>query len=963
VRLRPPGDAPARITLDGAPIEAVPGETVAAALLAAGVRDFCRGHGDAPRGPFCGMGVCHDCLVTIDGAPSQRACMVKLRDGMAVRRQSTAAVPWPEPTEAAPTPPAVSTCDVLIVGAGPAGLAAALACGPGPTLRIIDERPAPGGQFLKQPLAGAGDRQARAGAALIAAVRAAGIVMDSETTAWGAFRTPDGGLEIGLLGPAGAEVVRPRLLVVATGAYERVAPVPGWTLPGVMTVGAAQTFLRAYGVAPGRRIVVAGNGPLGLRLACELLRAGAEVAAVAEAAPPPWTRPAAAWLCGRAAPRLLAQGARDVALLRRRGVPLLYRHRLVQVQGVDQAQEAVLAPLAAAADRRRPRRIAADAVCVTDGFLPSNALPRLLGCAHRAAPDGPGLAVVRDEVGRTSQPDVLVVGEAGGFGGAHVAMAQGRLAGMAARRLLGLPDLPGGHAARHVLRRHNGFQAGLRRLFAAADPGLSLANDATPLCRCEGVTLGTMRAAITRHGVGDAAMLKRVTRAGMGRCQGRYCAEYIDALLHPGAAACEWRGFAPQVPVRPVPAGALAAEAPEWRGHRRSALPERKPPAAAAPPPAATRIAVIGGGIAGLSTAWFLARAGQEVLVLDRGEPGQEASGGNAGSLHVQLLSFDFATDSAHPHGPAARTLALQRDAAALWTEIEAELGTDLEIRRDGGLMVAESATELAALRRKVALEQACGIAVELLAPAALYALEPALRPGLAGAAFCPQEGKINPLLATQAMLDAARAAGAVVLGRTEVLGVGRERDGFLVRTQSGPVRAGTVVNAAGAWAGRIAAMAGAAIPVHGAPLQMIVTEPAAPALSRLLAHAGRHLTLKQAASGGFIIGGGWWAGLDPLRGHPRPMRDSLAGNLWVACHLLPALARLHVVRSWAAMNIDIDGAPIIGADPRVPGLFHAVGANGFTLGPLLGRITAALVQGHDPGRDIAAFSAGRFAR
>ncbi len=240
--------------------------------------------------------------------------------------------------------------------------------------------------------------------------------------------------------------------------------------------------------------------------------------------------------------------------------------------------------------------------------------------------------------------------------------------------------------------------------------------------------------------------------------------------------------------------------------------------------------------------------------------------------------------------------------------------------------------------------------------------MEPALKPGLLGAAFCPLEGKINPLLANQAVLDAARAAGARVLPRTEVSGISRNGPGFLVATQSGAIRAGRVVNAAGAWAARIAAMLGSRIPVFGAPLQMIVTEPATPGLARLLAHVGRHLTLKQTASGGFVIGGGWTAGLDPVHGHPRPLRESLAGNLYVACRLLPPLGNLHVVRSWAAMNIDIDGAPILGEDPEIPNLFHAVGANGYTLGPLLGHVTAQLILGRDPGRDVAAFSASRFA-
>lgn len=142
----------------------------------------------------------------------------------------------------------------------------------------------------------------------------------------------------------------------------------------------------------------------------------------------------------------------------------------------------------------------------------------------------------------------------------------------------------------------------------------------------------------------------------------------------------------------------------------------------------------------------------------------------------------------------------------------------------------------------------------------------------------------------------------------------------------------------------------------------MVVTEPAAPTLRHLVAHPDRHLTLQQAGNGAFVIGGGWTAGLDPVHRHPRPLPASLAGGLWVAQRVVPGLDRLHVVRSWAAMNIDIDGAPILGEDPRVPGLFHAVTSNGYTLGPLVGRITADLVDRGATDRDVRAFSVARFA-
>jgi glycine/D-amino acid oxidase-like deaminating enzyme len=170
------------------------------------------------------------------------------------------------------------------------------------------------------------------------------------------------------------------------------------------------------------------------------------------------------------------------------------------------------------------------------------------------------------------------------------------------------------------------------------------------------------------------------------------------------------------------------------------------------------------------------------------------------------------------------------------------------------------------------------------------------------------------------------------------------------------------VVNAAGAFAGRIGRMVGVEVPVFGAPLQMVVTEAVEPQLGGLVAHVGRHLTLKQAANGNVIIGGGWTAGLDPVFGHPRPRRESLEGNLWVAQRVVPGLRKLNVIRSWAAMNINIDGAPILGEHPAVPGFFNAVTSNGYTLGPLMGHITADLIVSGRSARDLAPFSIGRFA-
>jgi glycine/D-amino acid oxidase-like deaminating enzyme len=370
---------------------------------------------------------------------------------------------------------------------------------------------------------------------------------------------------------------------------------------------------------------------------------------------------------------------------------------------------------------------------------------------------------------------------------------------------------------------------------------------------------------------------------------------------------------------------------------------------------------IIGAGIVGLSTALFLAREGHEVAVIDSRVPNAGASGANAGSLHAQLLSFDHGARAAAGGGAAAQTLPLQRDSIALWRHLARELGQDMEITLSGGLMVAETERDLLFLQAKTAVERAQGVDCTVIGAAELRQLEPHLDRRFLGAAYCPEEGKINPLTATEAIRQAAVAAGAVIIGGAAVRGIACAGRGFVLETARGALRAGRIVNAAGGFAREVGAMLGLAVPVFGAPLQMIVTEAAVPLVSCLVAHADRHLTLKQAANGTIIIGGGWTAGLDPVHGHPRPLRTSLEGNLWVAQHVLPALRKLHVLRSWAAINIDIDGAPLLGEHPAMPGFFNAVTSNGYTLGPIMGQLTAELILRGHADRDLSAFSVARF--
>ena len=269
-----------------------------------------------------------------------------------------------------------------------------------------------------------------------------------------------------------------------------------------------------------------------------------------------------------AAPELVAKGFSYRTTLARAGVPVIDRASVVEIRGNQRAEGAVVARLDASG---RPipgteREFDADAVCLGYGFIPANEISRALGCDHRYDPVTGTLVAVRTATGRTSLDSVWVVGDAGGINGAYVATALGAIAGADVLADLGVAssDLAAraGSRARKTLRRHRRFQHHLRGLYRAEPLTTELARDATLVCRCESVTLGELREAFA-GGATSAGAAKRLTRAGMGKCQGRYCSPSVLAMatgasnVPPG----EFSGFAPQAPIRPVAVGEVAGTA------------------------------------------------------------------------------------------------------------------------------------------------------------------------------------------------------------------------------------------------------------------------------------------------------------------------------------------------------------------------------------------------------------------
>ena len=941
--IRPAGET-LRFQFDGREIEALAGETIAAALSAAGIVAFRKSPTGTDRGLYCGIGACQECVVTVDGKIGQRACMEKAADGMIVTGAVT--LPLAPQTPDPRTPgPEERACDVLVVGAGPAGLSAALAAAEGGAqVIVLDERAATGGQYHK-PLAPshvnmAPDRQFAEGTALRAQVLDAHVVIETGALVWAAFSPHD----VAAVIDGHAVVFHPRKLILAPGAHERPMPLPGWTLPGVMTTGALQTLARAQRVSPGERVLIAGNGPLNIQLAAELLAGGVEVLAVLEAAPRPGLSSLAIGArMFAASPSLTRQGLGLLRRLRQHAVDVLWGSRIVALEGEGRVQTAVVATPAGL------KRFTVDAVAMNMGFQPEAGLARALDATHRFVDIGLGhLATETDAVGRTSVADLFAVGDGAALGGSRIAMARGWLAGQAAAADLTTPIPPDARALREVAEAEK-FQAALWTMFLppAPDP---IADD-TIVCRCEDVTAGRLRAEIA-GGLVSIAALKKATRAGMGRCQGRFCAGSI-ARLCPDTPAAE-SFAAPRVPVKPVPAAALMFEAAEFEAPLLERLVPNQRRVPVQPAGAQDRtcdVLVIGGGCVGLSTAYYLAQDGVDVLIVERDEAGLAAATANAGSLHVQLLSYDFAYPGMpEDGGPAAHTMTIAPRSIALWKEVAAAAGETLGISTPGGLMLAAGENDMAWLRAKAAMEKRWGVESHVIGANELRGLAPHLAGDLHGAVFCPAEGRIDPLRGTMALLKLAQAKGARVLRGAEVTAIARAGAVWHVQTSQGPITAGRVVNAAGALGGQIGAMVGLDLPVTGTVQQVIVTEPAPRMVEHLVALSHRHLSLKQQDSGGLLIGGGWFGAYDRTDGRTRNLRDNIQGNLWVAARVLPALRGLNIIRSWTGINPAIDRAPILGEAPGLPGFFNALTANGYTLGPVAGRLTAdAILRGAAP--------------
>ncbi|WP_280699703.1 NAD(P)/FAD-dependent oxidoreductase [Kitasatospora sp. GP82] len=445
--------------------------------------------------------------------------------------------------------------DLAVVGAGPAGLAAAVtAAGLGLRCALLDAGPRPGGQYYRHPAPGLGavhPERLHHGWAAFAALSsrlkvhtAAGrITYLTGHQVWTAERGEIWRLHATLGPEVGAHaVVRARTVLLATGAYERQLPFPGWTLPGVVTAGGAQAMLKSGLVLPGRRVVVAGSGPLLLAAASSLVSAGATVPAVVEATS--YLHYAKGLPTLAANPAKLAEGAGHGATLLRHGVRLRRSSAVVEAHGTERVTAVTVARL----DRDwRPvpgseRRIACDALAVGHGLLPQIELATELGARTRETPDG-SVALAVDSGMRTSLAGLWAAGETCGVGGADLALAEGELA---ARVIAGRPVPPALRARRERRRAFAELMAAAHRPGPAWTEWL---RPDTDVCRCEEVPAARIREAVEELGAGDARTVKLLTRAGMGWCQGRMCGPAVACLSGDDRPRADSRPLACPVPL------------------------------------------------------------------------------------------------------------------------------------------------------------------------------------------------------------------------------------------------------------------------------------------------------------------------------------------------------------------------------------------------------------------------------
>lgn len=412
--------------------------------------------------------------------------------------------------------------DVIVVGGGPAGMAAAItATENGARVALIDEGSAPGGQIWRDKLGTPSTGASRRWKERLASSR---VTRFMSTSVVDAHRI-DGGVIVTAERAGRALFLEAHALILATGARERFLPFPGWTLPNVVGVGGVQALVKSGLGVRGKRVVLAGSGPLLLPVAASLASAGAKLAIVAEQTD--FAKLARYSLSLWKSPAMLVEAARLRAAFA--GTSYATSTWVTRAEGNGRVESVTIT------NGRTTRTIACDLLCAAFGLVPNTELARLLGCIVR---DG---AVVVDRDQMTSVPNVYCAGEPTGIGGVDLALVEGQIAGAVA---VGR-NAPASLLARRV--RLRAYAAGLDRSFALREDVRALATPDTIACRCEDVRFSDLDRGWT------ARQAKLYTRAGMGACQGRICGSALECVMG-------WPPDSVRPPIQPARLSTLLAD-------------------------------------------------------------------------------------------------------------------------------------------------------------------------------------------------------------------------------------------------------------------------------------------------------------------------------------------------------------------------------------------------------------------
>ena len=456
--------------------------------------------------------------------------------------------------------------DVMVIGAGPAGLSAATeAARHGLRVMLLDEQASPGGQIYRAlahntpPPAGAPDILGEdywRGRPLLDAIDQAAVEYVPGATVWTAETDP---LTVGYLKDERSFLRAARSLIIATGAYERPVPVPGWTLPGVMSAGAAQILMKADGAALEGRIVLAGSGPLLQLVTCQLLKPGAEIAGLLET-----TTTKDYLAAARHLPRalrahdLLRKGLEMRRTIKASGIPVHKGVTNLQCHGNETVDGISFA------SRGKPDRIDADLVLLHEGVVPHVQMSRLLNLSHEWFEPQRYWRPVVDEWGETSAKGVFIAGDGAGIDGARAAEASGRLAALQVAAQLGAlsnteRDEQAGTAFAQKAKEQR-IRPLLDHLYRPPAHIVCPEDPSTIVCRCEEVRVRDIHACM-ETGCDGPNQLKAYSRCGMGPCQGRMCGLTVSELMakQHGVTPDEVGYYRIRTPIKPIPLSALAA--------------------------------------------------------------------------------------------------------------------------------------------------------------------------------------------------------------------------------------------------------------------------------------------------------------------------------------------------------------------------------------------------------------------